>query len=90
MSRYSFTWGDKEGIIEVDQSVIDHVDDEWRSALYPLHTEEEIVAHIAWNMVANNLPLHRIDGWADMNGGLAHIVEWPLTPSVENVARIPS
>jgi hypothetical protein len=52
-------------ILEADQQVFDVVDDEWRRSLYPLHTNEEIAEHVAYNLIVNHIGLSRMDGWAD-------------------------
>ena len=49
--------------IELDEEVISFVDDEWRSVFYPLHDEEDIAEHIAYNMVKNDLDISQIEGW---------------------------
>ena len=64
-------------VIELDQAVIDAVDDDWRKHLYPLHTPEQIAAHICYNMVENHLQLSDMDGWADKDNGMARILKWP-------------
>ena len=67
-------------IIEVDQSVIDRVDDEWRSQFYDLSTPDEIVGMIAEGMMLRNLSLSDLDGWADLSDGFARCV--PSDPDV--------
>ena len=64
-------------VIELDQSIIDVVDDDWRKHLYPLYTPEEIAEHICYNMVTNHLQLSQLDGWANMDNGLVKMKEWP-------------
>jgi len=51
--------------IKLDQSVFDAVDEDWQGTFGEVHGDNEIVEHIAWNMIANRLPLSKIDGWAD-------------------------
>jgi hypothetical protein len=60
--------------IELDESVIQAVNADWRSSFYDLHTPEQIAAHIAYNMAFNHLPLSHLDGWADMPDTKAKIV----------------
>jgi hypothetical protein len=64
-------------ILELDEAVITAVDDDWRSALYPLETPEEIAEHIAANMILGNLTLNQMDGWADQPATNAKIIKWP-------------
>jgi len=66
--------------IELDEMVISVVNDEWRSVLYPLHTEEEIAEHIAYNLVHNHASLSQLDGWADQPDSNANLIseEWEL------------
>lgn len=54
-----------------DPDVIERVTgpkgDEWRAQLYNLHTEEDVLAHLAYNALVNgceNAAL--LDGWADL------------------------
>ena len=54
-----------------DPDVIERVTgpkgDEWRAHLYNIHTEEEVLQHLAYNCVANGEEdAHRLDGWADL------------------------
>ena len=37
-------------VLEVDDEVIERVDDEWRGSFYPLHTPEDVVEHLSYNM----------------------------------------
>jgi hypothetical protein len=64
--------------VELDDQVIQVVDDEWRAALYPLHTPEEIAQHVAYNLIVNNARLSQLDGWADQPNTNARVVrlEW--------------
>ena len=64
-------------IIELAQSVIDAVDDNWRESFYDIHTPEQIAEHICHNMVDNHLRLSQMDGWADMDDSMARVVDWP-------------
>ena len=51
-------------VVELDDSVIDVVDDEWRAALYDLNTPEEIAEHVGINLIRGRR-LCYMDGWAD-------------------------
>lgn len=73
--------------IEVKDAVIDVVDDEWRKQLYDLNGVEEIVEHVALNMVVNNAKLSQLEGWADQPDDNARIIsriEWSV-PYVREV-----
>lgn len=76
-------------VIELDDSVIQAVDDDWRSSLYDLHAPEEIAEHIGYNMIVNGINLSSMDGWADMDDSLARIVLSPdwTTEALEQVRR---
>lgn len=50
--------------IELEDSVIDVVDDEWKNTLYNLETPEEIAEHIGRNMI-RGATLSDLDGWVD-------------------------
>ena len=63
--------------LELDQKVIDHVDDEWRSFFWDYTTPEQIAAHICANMVDNHISLSQMDGWADMDNSMAKMLNWP-------------
>ncbi len=60
-------------VIQLDDSVISAVDDEWRSVFYNLNTPEEIVEHIGLNLV-RGVQLSQLDGWADLPDDAAQIV----------------
>lgn len=55
-----------DGIIEINDVVINSVDENWRSFFYNLTTPQEIAEHIAYNMAVNNATLSRLDGFADL------------------------
>ena len=56
-------WDVSEGVIELDQKVIDQVDDEWRSFFYPsVDTPEKVASMIANCMCIQNLNLSNISG----------------------------
>jgi len=68
--------------IELDDRVIDVVHDEWRASIYShLHTAEDIVKHIAFNIVLNHAHLSMLDGWADQpdkNAKVKDEYDWEL------------
>lgn len=67
-----------EGIIELDQKVIDQVDDEWRSFFYKsIDTPEKIASMIARCMCVFNSSLSDIDGFADLDDSMAKMIDWP-------------
>lgn len=55
-----------EAVIEIDESVIKAVDQDWRDSFYPYDTPEEIAEHIGHNMLVNNLTLSQMDGFANL------------------------
>lgn len=63
------------GTLELDDSVIDAVDDDWRAELYPLHSVEEIAEHIAYNL-ARGCELTQLDGWADQSNDKAKLSDF--------------
>lgn len=68
-------------VIELDDSVIAAVDDEWRSTFYNLDTPAEIAAHIGYNILINRWGLSKLDGFADLPETGAKIVgvpEWDV------------
>jgi len=72
-------WEVDDGVIELDQKVIDQVDDEWRSFFYPsMDTPERVAEMIAYNLVVNNTSLSGIDGFADLDDDMARMIEWPM------------
>lgn len=54
-----------DGIIEINDDVINSIDDEWREMFYDLTTPQEIAEHIAFNIIVNNAGLSRLDGFAN-------------------------
>ena len=68
--------------IELEDEVIDVVDDAWREELYDLDGAEEIVEHVALNMVVNNCNLSQLDGWAnqpDKNARITLNPDWTVS-----------
>jgi len=66
-----------DAIIELDQTVIDVVDDDWRASLYPLYTPADIAEHIAYNLIVNNARLTELDGWANLSDDMARVIQYP-------------
>ena len=62
--------------LEVDQRVIEQVTDGWRRDFYDLRTPEDIVEHIAYNMVVNDLNISQLDGFADLDDSMVQITFW--------------
>jgi hypothetical protein len=62
-----------ECTLEIDDEVLDRVDDEWRSHLYNLDTDEDVVEHLAHNIVANSRRLSDLDGWADLPDSMVRV-----------------
>jgi hypothetical protein len=67
--------------VEIDDAVFDAVNDEWRSMFYNLWHEEDIVEHISRNIVANQMGLSDMDGWADQPDSNVKLLDedWYLT-----------
>ena len=57
-------------VVVVDQECFDAVTDEWRSELYDLKTDTQIVEHLAYNLVQGRT-LTQLDGWANLKDDLA-------------------
>ena|SRR3972149_11058201 len=72
-----FRNGDKIGTvtIEIDQSVIDNVDDAWRDSMYNLISPEDIMEHVAYNLIINKTSLSNIDGWANLPDDFARVIK---------------
>lgn len=60
--------------IEIDDTVIDTVDDDWRRTFYNFIRPQQIAEHIAFNMVVNDLKLSDIDGFANLTDNLVSLV----------------
>jgi hypothetical protein len=59
-----------------DPDVIERVTgpkgDEWRSYAYNLHTEEDVLGHLAYNCLLSGAErVNQLDGWADLPGDAA-------------------
>lgn len=60
--------------VEVDDAVIKRgLSNEFRKDFYDFHSPGDVAAHIAYNMIVNGCRLTSIDGFADMDAGLARI-----------------
>ena len=64
-------------VIEIDSAVFDTVDDDWKDQLYNLRNDEEIAKHVAYNMIANNASLTRMEGFALLDDNNAKFIERP-------------
>ena len=60
-----------EGIIELDDAVINNVDDSWRKQFYDFNSLQQVINHIAFNMIVNDLKLSDIDGFANLSNDMA-------------------
>lgn len=56
--------------IKINQAVIAQVDDEWKKMFYDLDSSEEIVEHVAYNLLQGRR-LSQMDGFADLPDELA-------------------
>ena len=63
-----------EAVIEIDDAVFRAVDDDWRKNFYPLYEAEAIAAHVGFNLLANNLTLTRMDGFANLDDKMVRIL----------------
>lgn len=46
----------------------------WRDQQYDLATPAEVFEHLAYNVVANNMTLSRLDGWADLTDDKMRVI----------------
>lgn len=60
--------------VEIDDEVIAAVDDDWRKHFYKLETDEEVVEHVAFNLLVNGARLSQLDGWADKDDDMATLL----------------
>ena len=56
--------------IKINKVVIAQVDDEWKKTFYDLDLSEEIVEHVAYNLLQGRR-LSQMDGFADLPDELA-------------------
>jgi hypothetical protein len=60
-----------EGVIEIDDAVINNVDDSWRKMFYDFTTPQQIAEHIAFNLIVNDATLSQLDGFANLSDDMA-------------------
>lgn len=66
-----------EGIIEIDQSVIDYAySEEFKKDFYTFYDDESIINHIVYNFVINHEKLSSLEGFI-MSDDLAKIIQYP-------------
>jgi hypothetical protein len=76
------------GIIAIDQKVIDAVDDEFHDQISDrINTPEEIASFIGYNVFVNNADLSSIDGFANLDNNLLHIVKYPILDRFDITAK---
>ena len=63
--------------IELDNAVINAVDEDFKNYIYNLTTIEQIVKHLAYNLIINDEKLSQLDGWADQLDENAKILSEP-------------
>lgn len=68
-----------DAVLEVEEEVINRVNEEWRSTFYNLRNVEDIVAHIAINLL-RGWDFRTLDGWADLPDEKVKLsgVEWDV------------
>jgi len=66
-----------EAVIEIDDSVLKAVDDDWKKTIYNLRDDKEVAEHIGYNLVVNGGSLSNLDGFADQEDDKAKIIEDP-------------
>jgi hypothetical protein len=74
-----------------DPDVIERVTgpngDNWREQLYNLHTEEDVLAHLAGNCLANGQEnASNLDGWGDLP---VEAVQMKVLPGLDFFAATP-
>lgn len=73
--------------IEIEDVAFDIVNEDWKNYFYDLDGEEEIVKHIALNMIVNDCKLSQLDGWYGLPGDNARITlksDWAV-PYIEEI-----
>lgn len=70
-SNYAVEMAATVHITVKDRDVIERVTgpggDDWRSQLYDLRTEQDVLEHLAGNALKNGTErVNRLDGWADL------------------------
>jgi hypothetical protein len=76
MKKYFITMT-VEAEIEVDESLFDVVDEDWKKCFYDFEEDIDVAEHIGYNMVANRYSLSDLDGFADQPDSKARFVDWP-------------
>ncbi len=78
MSKVFHVRFDGEITIELSDAVLAQVDNEWRKNFYSnIRTPEDIVEHIAYNIVINRWNLSALDGFANLSDDNVTILETP-------------
>lgn len=54
--------------------VVDRVDDDWRSGMYQLYDDEDILSHLLFNLLQGRR-IDQLDGWADLPAFAAYVDE---------------
>ncbi len=72
--------------IKINQAVIEQVTDEWRSMFYDLKTPDEIIEHVAYNLLQGRR-LSTLDGFANLPNSYAVLVEEPVY-ECEEIKRV--
>ena len=63
------------GIIELEDKVINQIDDDWRENFYSsLITPSDIADHLAFNIIVNGATLSMLDGFANFPDDYAEII----------------
>lgn len=63
------------GIIELEEEVINQIDDDWRENFYSsLITPNDIADHLAFNIIVNGATLSMLDGFANFPDDYAKII----------------
>lgn len=48
--------------------------DEWRDNFYDMSTEDDVIAHLAYNAAINGvIEIERLDGWGDVPRGMVRM-----------------
>jgi hypothetical protein len=73
-----------------DPDVIERVTgtggDEWRSQMYQLHTEADVLEHFAHNAVTNGVyRANQLDGWADAKNDAARFQVVDVDAEAKNI-----
>ena len=67
-----------EGIIEIDQSIIDiALDPSWKNVFYDLVDAEGVASHVAWILCYHKERLSTFEGFLGIDDSLVKIIENP-------------